>query len=511
MAFPNLPGVTVNLNDLGLKISPPPAGPKVTLLGVTSNTGIPVREPFLVTNAGLAASSLWFSGSNGVYPGELAMAMLEAFDAGAEAVEIVVIGHYSGSELEDMISPTGTTGHVTRYNDLAAAYDAIKNTQLDVVVPVGARADDIHTSGNFAKQLANFCYQATKDIDNACVGVISMMTPVEWAYSWSGAIASHTGVSSSLSGEVLSIDPSAGDLEFGEPSTELITEWHKYATQTDSPLIGSGETNFPGVFRNYLAGSEDENGVFYPENDENAATDVNSIYWTDWQALDSDGSAAVDLKGNKVDAGARICIVGGPLVTTNKEVRNLARGKGAALSNTIYNTDGAAVYAGFITTLAPQSATTNKKIPNIVARKHLSGKQANSLAGRRITTFYTKPKGLVVATGITGAHNVSKYVRSDFTRLTTVRIVDAVIELVREIGDRFIGEPNTAAHRNAISAEIDKALNALKIAQALNDYEFFVSATAEQQVLGELSVDLTLVPAFEIVKINVTVSLVPEL
>ena len=74
MAFPHLPNVKVNLNDMGLKVSPPPAGPKVTLLGTTSNAAIPVNEPFLVTNVGQAASSLYFSGDAGIaYPGELSL------------------------------------------------------------------------------------------------------------------------------------------------------------------------------------------------------------------------------------------------------------------------------------------------------------------------------------------------------------------------------------------------------------------------------------------------------
>ena len=119
MAFDSLPTLTVTLNDLGLKIAPPPAGPKVTLLGITSNTGIPIRDPFQVTNVGQAAAAFYFSGASGNnYPGELALALEEAVGGGASAVEIVVIGHYSGATLDDYISPIGTGPH-TRYDDLA--------------------------------------------------------------------------------------------------------------------------------------------------------------------------------------------------------------------------------------------------------------------------------------------------------------------------------------------------------------------------------------------------------
>jgi hypothetical protein len=57
--------------------------------------------------------------------------------------------------------------------------------------------------------------------------------------------------------------------------------------------------------------------------------------------------------------------------------------------------------------------------------------------------------------------------------------------------------------RNAMSAEIDKVFAQMKQAGALNDYQFFVSASADQQVLGEANVDLILVPAFELLTINV--------
>jgi len=226
MAFPNLPSVRVNLNDLGLKISPPPAGPKVTLLGVTSNSAIPVREPFLVTNVGQAAASLYFSGQAGIaYPGELALAMEEAFGAGAGAVEVVVISWRSGADLDAYISPGGA-GPRSRYTDLDLAYDAIKDTNLSVVVPVGAWADCTGVTGGFMNQLANFCYQATADVDNACVGVIGMMPVNHWAYTWRNTLSGNATIGS----EVLSIN-SSGDLYFGSPSLNLVGEWQKYAVQ----------------------------------------------------------------------------------------------------------------------------------------------------------------------------------------------------------------------------------------------------------------------------------------
>lgn len=504
MAFVNLPGVTVNLNDLGLKIAPPPAGPKVTLLGITSNTSVPVNELLTVTNVGQVVTALWVSGSDldlPRYPGELAIAVEEAFSAGAPNVEIVNIAVVEGEAFDSYMDPNGGD---SRFFDLSGTYDAIQNRDLDIVVPLGAYID--YSGANLGKQLADFCFQATKDVDNAVVGVMSMMPVARWAVAYSGTLA----LVSSLATEVNLIGSPNG-LHFALPSLGLVDEWVKYATQDNSPAVDiDTETNAPVWFNGYLAGSEDTGGIYYPLDNENSATAVNADYFTSWQATNIDGSLALDQKGNKVDAGARLSIVACPLATSTKQIRELAAGVGAALSNTTQTTDGAAAYAGFMTKLAPQSSPTNKRIPNLVAQRIISGAQANKLATRRLVTFHNRANGFVVTNAMTGAYNVSKFVRSDFVRLTTVRVLDAIIDLTRAVAEKYIGEPNTAAQRNALSNEIEKFLKQMRVAGAINGFKFFVSATPSQQVLGEATVDMTIVPPFEIVKITTNISLSPS-
>lgn len=150
-------------------------------------------------------------------------------------------------------------------------------------------------------------------------------------------------------------------------------------------------------------------------------------------------------------------------------------------------------------------------IPNLRPLRPLSPEQANTLAARRITTMHNRANGFVVTSAMTGAHNLSKYVRSDFVRLTTVRIVDSVVDIVRAVSDKYIGEPNTAAQRNALANEIEKFLKQLRVAQALRDWQMYISATPDQQVLGEAVIDLTLVPAFELIKIEANISLAKQL
>jgi hypothetical protein len=51
----------------------------------------------------------------------------------------------------------------------------------------------------------------------------------------------------------------------------------------------------------------------------------------------------------------------------------------------------------------------------------------------------------------------------------------------------------------------------MKGAGALRAYNFSIASTPDQRVLGELDINLTLVPAFEITQINLVVSLAKEL
>jgi len=509
MAYPNIPGLAVTLNDLGLQIAPPPAGPKVTLLGVTSNTGIALREPQIVSNVGAAAAALYFSGASGVFPGELALAIEEAYGAGAGTVEVVVIGNYSGAALDSYISPVGN-GASLRYADLALAYDAIADRPLDVVVPVNAWADATGVSGKFTDQLAQFCYGAASNTDNPCIGVIGVMPPIHWAATYKTTLTGSASISAALSGEVTALNTANSTLFFGDTSTALVAEWERYLTRTGgTPLVSLAAIP---TFSGFLAGSEDTNGSYQSWLTlANSATAVNSAYWTYFQGKDTAGSPVVDQRNNRVDAGNRLVVIASPLKTASVTTPRMALTLGAGADETRYNTNGAAAYAGLISTLPPQSATTNKQIPNLAPANNLSASQCNRLTGRRLTCFQTRSNGFVVSKGVTGAHNVSKYVRSDFNLLSTQRIVDATIEIIRSIGDRFIGEPNTAPSRNALSAEIDKALRQMKQARAITAYRFFVSASPDQQVLGESTVDLTLVPAFELTNINVNISLAKEL
>jgi hypothetical protein len=116
--------------------------------------------------------------------------------------------------------------------------------------------------------------------------------------------------------------------------------------------------------------------------------------------------------------------------------------------------------------------------------------------------FQPKSKGIVVSDAPTAARP-----DSDYTRLTTIRIVKAVIDAIRLVGDPFLGEGITGARLAALETAIDQALSKLKKGGFLQRYDAAVTSTPTQQIQGQADVELVLVPAFELRQITVTVAL----
>jgi hypothetical protein len=180
--------------------------------------------------------------------------------------------------------------------------------------------------------------------------------------------------------------------------------------------------------------------------------------------------------------------------------------KGTSLG--IYNADAAVSYVGYSTTLNPQQATSNKVIPNGRGlRYRFSNAQLDAIVARRLTVLKLKQDGSVsVVDDVTCAAP-----GSDYARRTTGKVVREVVDQIREVCDPFIGEPNTIEQRNAMSAQISKRLGKLKEAGVIQDYDFQVVATMQDQLLGQAKIELTLVPPQELRKITTVVSLKPAL
>ena len=177
----------------------------------------------------------------------------------------------------------------------------------------------------------------------------------------------------------------------------------------------------------------------------------------------------------------------------------------------LYFTNGVVTYAALVSTLRAESAPTNKRVYGVAGiHYNLSLRQLNQLTGNKYVTFRLKGNQIVVTDGCTTAPDYymgGQKQSSDFARLSTLRITQAASQLIREVTESFIGEPNRMPQYNSMNATIKGALEGMKAAGALYDYRFTV--VSRGGTLSEAVVTLELVPAFEMKKVSVNVSLKP--
>lgn len=213
---------------------------------------------------------------------------------------------------------------------------------------------------------------------------------------------------------------------------------------------------------------------------------------------DASGNDIVDKDGNKMDLGWYTSVVVGP--------------DPVMISDTLgtYYGSAAIAYAALNASLKPESAPTNKALPGVKGMKYkLSNKQMNELVGNRMVVFKLKNEGTTTASSVPYVVDgcTAGAPSSDYTRISTVKVVTDVVDQIREVADPFIGEPNTIEQRNALSALISKRLSYLMEQGEIQYYEFEINATIQQVVLGECSIALTLVCPMELRKITTVVAL----
>ncbi len=294
---------------------------------------------------------------------------------------------------------------------------------------------------NFAYQLANFCYQLTKN-EWDCIGIIGVRPP---------ASRSHASV----------------------------TLWvGKLPTKNTAGTITVNGTGLLG--NKFMLGTTGRAPGFFATNSEFL-----------------DGTAVVDELGNSVDIGKHLSIATlWPVHFNAFDVTGYG-----------YLAPACTDYAGLISNLDSKSAPTNKVLnKNIALPAELTKTKLDKLSGAHYVTFQTKAQGVVVVDAVTAATTAS-----DYQRLTTVRITNDVIRMVRSEGEPFLGEGNTTVHsRQALQSVLEGKLGDMKKLGYLQRYSIAVTATASQQVQGQATVEVILVPAFELRRIRLVISLAAQ-
>lgn len=163
--------------------------------------------------------------------------------------------------------------------------------------------------------------------------------------------------------------------------------------------------------------------------------------------------------------------------------------------------NGAATYAGFLASLQPEISATGKRLFNNRELRYAPTRtQQEDMVAKALTPIKQNfSREAVVVDAMTySAPN------SDYTRLSTLRIVFAAIELVRQAAENYVGFPATMHHRNAMDTAIGSQLRGMIVEGALIDADYNIAYTPTENTAR---IDLVLTPAFEMRNIEVSISI----
>jgi hypothetical protein len=310
---------------------------------------------------------------------------------------------------------------------------------------------------NFGYQLADFCYRQSNQNMNM-VGFVGVLPPTSLALKdvsiWVGKLPTTT------------TDDSDNTVVLVNGSGLLGNRWMSgRAADLGNQVPAHTVAGVAGLY----------NGGFI-------ATD------NGWQ----DGVQQRDTNDFYIDIGKYISVVATYPILSNPAA-------------TTYSASGMAVYGGLCSVLAPASAPTNKLVPGVRLPYRINKTKLDLLAGQRFITFSQKTKGIVVSDGPTAARP-----NSDYTRYSTVAIVKKAVNQVRLVGDPFLGEGMNGGKLAALDTAIEKVLALMVKASELTRYEKQIVSTPTMRIQGKVTVELKLVPAFEMRQITVIVSLAAE-
>lgn len=169
---------------------------------------------------------------------------------------------------------------------------------------------------------------------------------------------------------------------------------------------------------------------------------------------------------------------------------------------------GVTQYAALVNRLPVQTAPTNQPLPQAnQLRYNLSLRQLDKLTGKKYVTFRVKNNQIILVDGVTSAPDLfvgQDVVPSDYTRLSTVRIINDVAVKMRDALDAFIGQPNEFPIYNAMNTAIKGVIKDSISNGIIQDAKYTI---ALGKSIDESVVNLTILPQFELRKIDLSIGL----
>lgn len=163
--------------------------------------------------------------------------------------------------------------------------------------------------------------------------------------------------------------------------------------------------------------------------------------------------------------------------------------------------NGAASLAATMSRTPSYTGLTNKALYNVSALRYAPTRvqqaDLNAAAVNTVVLNFNKIPVFGGAVTFSAAN-------SDYLRLSTKRIVDEASQLVRQVCQKFVGEPSTIQVRNSMETAISSGLRGMQIKGALLESDFNVTYVPSDNMA---IVDLVLTPAFELNSIQVQIAI----
>ncbi len=522
--YTNLPGVFLDVLDGQLTAVPSPGDPIFLILGTTEATvdanGNDIVYPFTVDSPSDAQALFGISEE-----GSLGRACKEAARGGATNMRLWSVG-------------TKDSGKREKYEELFKAYDAMYDQPVDYVVPYGVYLDDANCMDLTSSESETI--DTTTDKDTLGLFYAEKINGT-WEFAWW------------FPNNVVSPAYDADSTATVSPNGEYDNTRGPNIDRTTLTITSFHEVNFAYQLAEFChRGSSIIDmrlgfiGVNPPLNLSDEPDFITLPTQANWvgevpQDTNGDGTIQVNgsgLLGNKFMAGragsattaayrlgavgggffaadevstAKRCFLdGNELKDANGELVDIGKYLSVMSSwatvgtGSGWQSSAAATYAGFVSTLSPQSAPTNKSLQGfLTVLGTVAAPSFDLLAGQRYVGLINKAtRAAVITDGPTAALQ-----SSDYRRLSTMRQVEECVDGVRGVAEPFLGEGMTSAETAALDTAIGSKLKSIQDRGGISGYDYQVLMTPEQKVLGEATVQLKIIPAFELRQVTIVVGL----
>lgn len=269
-----------------------------------------------------------------------------------------------------------------------------------------------------------------------------------------------------------------GSIGTSQPSnitTASVNQWVGTLPQTD--FNGNIIANGTGLLGNrFMTGSTTQTGGFY-------LTDTGY----------PDGNAQFDSNGTIIDVGKYLSIIPAVVTTPTSGV----------LGTNGSRINAAAIYAGLLTTISAGNSTTNSLVSRVSLPFSLKKTKLDELSYAGYVSFTEQVRGTVVVSG-----ELATSEDSDYDYVSTAIIVGTLVRRIRERLQPFLGKGITQTMLAAADTGVESVFQTAVEEGAIENYAFSI---LPDRTSNSLTVPITIVPAFELREVNVSIKLAYEI